>query len=109
MRSWYDLMVDSSEYDTDLQKFPDPLSVNFSAFTFTEPPYQYEIDERFINKPYITMQALYSSPELEDVIFNINNISHISTLQEVTGTGLLSLPSSADLQGFLKVQSKTKW
>ena len=107
MRSRYDLMLESSVYDEDLQKYPDPLSVNFSAFKFTQPPIVYEVTETFVQKPYLITAALYKNPELEDIILNINNIPNISVLaNNIESSPTISLPVLEDLFNFLKYPNR---
>jgi hypothetical protein len=82
MVSRYDIMLSSlTEADSvDKQVYPDPLSVNYNLFQYTQPPYIVDIDDRIINFPYITTNAFYGTAEYDDIVFNINGVPHVSLL-----------------------------
>lgn len=103
MKSRYDIMKGSAtEHDPeDLQRFPDPLSIDYSSFEFTEPPLQYEVTYLFLERPYVVTNALYGEPVYDDLILSINNIPHMSTLDAADEGVVLSLPGNNDLFSFI--------
>jgi len=78
----YDMFsVSQSNYDPKTGEFyPDSLSMDFNNITYSQPPYQFEPDDRFINNAYTLCYALYGDPAYDDILYNINNIMHPSLL-----------------------------
>lgn len=100
MRSRYNLMKPSLEFDeVDLEVYPDPLTIDYSTLTLSEAPYQYEIDDIFIQKPFIIMNSLYGNTDLDDIILDINDVMHIQQLSSENPT-ILILPISSDILAF---------
>ena len=100
MRSRYNLMKSSSDVDlVDLEAFPDPLSVDYSALVLSEAPYQYEVDDKLIEKPFVITNALYGVTELEDIVFDLNNIGHVQQLK-LDQSQIVIFPVSADILSF---------
>jgi hypothetical protein len=84
---------------TDNQVYPDVLSVDFSSFQFKEPPFVVQVNDQIASKPYIHTSALYKTVAYDDVIFNINNVPHLSM---VYNFATLNYPTIADLNSFLQ-------
>lgn len=118
LTSRYDLMKESTvSKDTDGKFFPDVLSLNYKekiqqSSIYNEPPVQYEIDERFKEKPYLFVYTFYQSLAydtlsgkvcLDDIILDLNNIKHKDALND--GDTIL-FPSSTELSKFIN-SSKT--
>jgi hypothetical protein len=102
MQTRYNLMTSSAVYDiVDTQAYPDVLIVNFSQFHYAEPPYILPIDDRMKTKPFIITNAFYGVATYEDIIFNINNVSHISQLYNFT---TMSYPTMNDLSIFFQTR-----
>lgn len=100
MISRYDIMLDSETIDEyDNETYPDPLSIDYNLFTFRKPPFKFEPTEQFFIKPYIIMNSLYKQPAYDDIILDINNISHIS---KVFDFEVIDLPEQSDLLEFMK-------
>ena len=106
MISRYDLMAASSDIDeTDLERYPDPLTIDYENLVLTEAPYQYEIDETFIKKPYIVTNALYGVTEYDDIILDINGVCCIQSLKNKEGS-ILIFPVQKDLLAFYTSNQK---
>jgi len=100
MISRYDLMLESTEIDSkDKQAYPDPLSVDFENFVFKEPPYIIEPTDQMASRPYMITYAIYKKAEYEDIIFNINNVPHLSKIFDFEQ---IKYPTDTDLMEFLK-------
>lgn len=97
----YDLMQTSStQYDTkDRQPWPDPLTVDYTKFQFTEPPYNFAVDDTFLFYPYMACSAIYGEAENEDIILSVNKVPHISLMQIEQ---VIKLPVKKDLIAFAK-------
>ena len=94
----------------DNQPWPDPLSKNFSKFTFKTPPLQYSVDDTFLTSPFLVSYAIYklieSNPKAinagcaisyDDIILQINNIPHISLLEL---DSVIKFPDRGDIISF---------
>jgi len=117
----YDLMNESTATDIDNDSFPDILSINYKEVLesneFIVPPLQIDIDEMFINKPYLFIYTYYSNkPEvtimdskgqvyLDDIILDINNVKHRDAL--VDGDRIL-FPDANELQTFISSRIKNR-
>jgi len=100
MISRYDIMIESEVLDTyDNETYPDVLSIDYTLFIYRKPPYKFEPTEQFFNKPYLIMNSLYKQPAYEDIVLDINNISHISKLYDFNE---INLPEYSDLLEFMK-------
>jgi hypothetical protein len=100
MANRYDLMLESTQVDSsDNQTFPDPLSFDFGTFVFKEPPYVLEPTDQMATKPYLITYSFYNRAEYDDIVFNINNIPHVS---KVFDFETIRYPSNTDLIEFLK-------
>lgn len=100
MVSRYDVMKQSTtETDTDNQPWPDPLSVDFSTFIYIQPPFIYEPDDMFSQRPYLTCYGIYTVAAYDDFVMNINNVPHIS---QVFNFLTINLPVLADMVNFIK-------
>jgi len=101
MISRYDLMVGSNtEYDSvDKQVYPDPLSVDFNSFLYTQPPYIVEPDERLQYRPYLMTNAFYQTAAYDDIILNINGVPHICFIMNYS---TINFPVYSDLAAFMK-------
>lgn len=103
MVSRYDVMKQSAtQVDSDNQPWPDPLSVDFSSFTYSQPPFIYEPDDTFQQRPYVTCFGLYQQAAYDDIILNINNVPHTSQLFTFL---TINLPVLPDVVGFIKSNS----
>ena len=103
MISRYDVMKQSpTQTDTDNQPWPDPLSVDFSTFVYNQPPFIYEPDDTFAQRPYLTCYGIYGVAAYDDYVLNINNIPHISQVFDVLN---INLPVLSDLTNFVKSNS----
>ena len=98
MISRYSMMTNSVVSDTDLDLFPDVLSVDYTKFVFNSPPIVITPDIRLQEKPYYTTNALYGEAAYDDMLFNINNIPHTSLLFD---SETLNVPSKEDLLAFM--------
>ncbi len=76
----YDYMTPSKEcFDPeDKQQYPDLLSVNFNKFYYNSPPIQASADDTFLEAPFYSTYALYGESSFDDIILELNKISHIS-------------------------------
>ena len=93
-------MKASTEIDpVDLEAYPDPLTIDYDKMELSEAPYQYEVDDKLITKPYTITYALYGAADLEDIVFDINNIGHVHQLN-LDLSRLIMLPVSADILSF---------
>jgi hypothetical protein len=115
----YNLMKESKVRDSDNESFPDPLSLNYKEIieqgTFIQPFLKVEIDDSFIEKPYIMVYAYYSSENgvscidgagqiyLDDIILDLNNVKHKDSL---LGDETLLFPSSSELSAFISAYSR---
>jgi hypothetical protein len=82
--------------------YPDIFSTNYSSFTFTSSPKKRRVDQRYIEKPYLITYDEYGSFWGDDIILDINLIPHYTYLNIKLP---LYIPSSADLNSFIKNQS----
>jgi hypothetical protein len=89
------VVIDSKTKET----YPDPLSIDFSSFEYTEPAIKVEPDETIAQKPYLLMSAQYGVTYYDDIILSLNNIPHLSKLMDFP---FLLLPINSDLRGFMK-------
>ena len=99
MQSRYDIMkagVTSDSYDAQL--YPDTLSANFNNFTYSQPPYVVIPNYQLQLKPYLFCYTYYNVAAYEDLVFNINNVLHISLLSNFPS---INFPTQADLNTFL--------
>lgn len=64
----------------DNQPWPDPLSIKYSKFFYNVPPTQVTSDDTMITSPFLTTYALYGESTYDDIVFNINNIPHVSLI-----------------------------
>ncbi len=97
--SRYDMVQASVTIDPkDKQGYPDILSVDFTNFYYTEPPYIVEPDTRLQEKPYIYASAYYGAAAYEDIILNINGVLHTSLLFDKTE---IKFPTVADVNKFM--------
>lgn len=100
MRSRYNLMRASADVDPiDLEAYPDPLSVDYEQLTLSEAPYQYEVDDKLIEKPFVITSALYGATELEDIVFDLNNVGHVQQLK-LEESRIIIFPVSTDILSF---------
>jgi hypothetical protein len=99
MQSRYDVMKAGSTSDSfDNQVYPDTLSANFGNFTYTQPPYIVIPNYQLELKPYLFCYSYYGVAAYEDIIFNINNVLHISLLSNYSQ---IDFPTLSDLNSFL--------
>ncbi len=119
MKTRYDLMDSSVVTDTDNEVFPDPLSLNYreilNSKTFNIPMLQYEIDDAFIEKPYILTYTYYSTYNekmcsddkgqvfLDDVILDLNNVKHKDAMKT---NDMIYFPDPSQLSSFISTYSK---
>jgi hypothetical protein len=108
MISRYSLMRNSlTESDSvDTQIYPDILTVDFGSFSYTEPPFIVDVDDRLQQFPYLITNAFYKQAAYDDIVFSINNIPHTSLLQNASNNGLplfstLKFPTFGDLNAFI--------
>jgi hypothetical protein len=84
------------------EAWPDPLSVDWSSINYAIPTVM-PVNEQFMLKPYLILSGFYPDPSsvsgYDDIILNINNISHISTILKVDA---IILPSFQDLNSFIQ-------
>jgi hypothetical protein len=99
MISRYDMMTSSNTSDIDNQPFPDVLSVDFNSFKYTQPPYQVEPNDSLEKVPYVTASALYGVAAYEDIVFMINNVPHVSLLDNFD---IIKFPVLVDIVAFMK-------
>jgi hypothetical protein len=97
----YDLMSASpTEVDsTDNQPWPDPLTVDYSKFTYSIPPTIFAVDDTFLTLPYLTCYGIYQIATYDDLVLGINNIPHISLLPLNTQ---IKFPDASDIIAFSK-------
>jgi hypothetical protein len=88
--------VTSDSYDAQL--YPDTLSANFNNFTYSQPPYVVIPNYQLQLKPYLFCYTYYNVAAYEDIVFNINNVLHISLLSNFPS---INFPTQADLNTFL--------
>lgn len=102
MISRYDLMQPSlTATDIDNQVYPDVLTADFGSFVYTQPPFQVQPNDSLQKLPYITTNGLYNVAAYEDIVFMINNVPHVSLLDNFT---VILFPVLADLVSFMKEQ-----
>lgn len=108
----YNLLKASKAIDIDNDEFPDPLSLNYREIlkTFFIPPLQIDIDENFIDLPYLLIYSYYSTKEnivcsdekgqvfLDDIILDLNNVKHKDALND--GDKIV-FPDSSELSSFI--------
>ena len=99
MVSRYDMMKASDQTDlvTNLV-YPDPLSVDYGSFQLTTAPYVVGTDDRFRKYPFLIMYAIYGQAQYDDIILSLNNIPHLSKIQDVD---TIPIPSQSDLLAFI--------
>lgn len=99
MFSRYDLMTGSpTQTDpADNQVWPDPLSVDFTSFTLTQAPFILQPDDRLEEYPYLVMYSIYVSAQYDDIILSLNNVPHISKVQNFPS---IQCPVFSDLAQF---------
>ena len=108
MVSRYDVMKASVVTDTlgKNEAWPDPLSVDWSSINYSFPT-MIPVNEQFMYKPYVILSGFYpdssSISGYDDIILNINNISHIST---ILNHDTIALPSFQDLNAFIQQTMK---
>jgi hypothetical protein len=99
MQSRYDIMKTGSTVDPfDNQLYPDTLSVNFDSFTYNQPPYVVIPNYQLELKPYLFCYSYYGVAAYEDIVFNINNVLHVSLLDNYSK---INFPTLSDLNSFL--------
>ena len=99
MISRYDMMKESEVIDNvDLQKYPDPLSLNYNDFTITSAPYLKRIEERYLNRFWMFVYKFFQRTELDDIILNLNNIPYRGMLE---ANDELYIPELNDLDNFV--------
>ncbi len=96
-----------TEKDDDLF-YPDPLSVDYSLFKYSEPPIIYPVDETMIEKPYRVCKTLYGTSVeglayLDDIILLINDVPHLSKIQEKAS---IKFPMKKDIDAFITGNNK---
>lgn len=100
----YNLMKASLVTDTigKNEAWPDPLSVDWSSINYSLPT-MLPVSEQFMYKPYVLLSGFYpdssSISGYDDIILNINNISHVSTVLSVS---VVALPSFQDVNTFIQ-------
>lgn len=100
MISRYDLMKGSpTAVDTDNQVYPDVLTVDFTTFTYTQPPFQVEVSDTLQKLPYVISNSFYNVAAYEDIVFMINNVPHVSLLDNFD---IIKFPVLADILSFVK-------
>ena len=104
----YNLMKASLVTDTvgKNEAWPDPLSVNWASIDYSLPTMM-PVNEQFMYKPYLLLSGFYpdssSISGYDDIILNINNISHVSTVLDVDA---IALPSFQDVNTFMQINIK---
>jgi hypothetical protein len=101
MTSRYDMMTTSSVADPiGNEPYPDTLSVNYADFTYSQPPVQFDPDDRFIRKPYLLSYVLYKVTYYDDILLMINNIPHLSKMADKP---FIYLPVLEDMTRFVSL------
>lgn len=101
MANRYQLMDDTSNLDeVGLDTYPDPIVFfqKMELFNQSEPPLQYEVNQMFLQRPYLITNALYGKPYYEDIVMMLNDVPYITTIKE---GDTLYFPVSGDLNSFL--------
>ena len=96
MKSRYDYMQPSSVRDPESGDFfPDPLTLNYHAFTLTTSPTAVELSTSQIEFFWKTTESQLGTAELDDVVLALNAIPHRNFLQ--AGDSIL-FPSVQDIE-----------
>ena len=99
MRDKYFVCKASSEVDQFGNNYPDIFTLPIENFAYTTKPQKYYLTSRDIYRFDLLMQSYYSTPEYEDIILWLNNITHISL--KTPGETIL-LPSMTDIENFYR-------
>lgn len=97
--SRYDAMVESPEKDIDGETYPDPLSVDYTQFVYSEPPTILPVEDYYISKLYVKTYQFYGTAYWDDIILNLNSIPHMSKL---VSTQSLKFPILQDMNKFIR-------
>jgi hypothetical protein len=100
MKSRYDLINFSSENDTDLQNYPDILSLDYTDFIYKYAPSQIDVSDLLIERPYVLSYAIYKDTDLDDLVLDINNIPYRTLLEADEDTEIVLFPDIKDLKSF---------
>jgi hypothetical protein len=111
MKTRYDLMLSSPAQDSgDAARpyYPDTRSIDFGAIPITVPVLVVEPDDRWAYRPYLYTNAYYGGSDTyagyDDIIFNYNNIPHISKVYDFP---TIKLPDSSDMNAFMTKNNQT--
>jgi len=100
VKSRYDLMAVSIDHDTDLQNYPDILSMDYSVFEYKYAPTQVDVSDVLIERPYVISYAVYGDTDYDDFVLDINNLPYRTTLESEIDTKVILFPDTKDLKSF---------
>ena len=97
MRNRYNLMLKSDVMTERGTFFPDVMTFPVQDFDFNDAPLEYYLQKIDIERPDLFVSKLYGTPEFDDIIFWLNNISNIDDAE--VGQKIL-IPSPIDMEKF---------
>jgi len=98
IRTRYRLLTDGNTRASEGGSFyPDIMTLPIQRFRFSEPPLEYYLTQKDIDRPDLLMYRIYSTSEFDDIIFWLNGLPYISEV--AIGTKIL-LPARQDLEDF---------
>lgn len=81
-KSRYDFMTEGVVKDEITNNlYPDPLSINYFNFKLSSLPRKLIMEDSKINFLWNEMYKMYGAPAWDDVILNLNGISHSNFLK----------------------------
>lgn len=100
MVSRYDLMKAGVSTDPmTAEVYPDTLSVNYNKFKYYQPPYQVSPNDQLLHAPYVFTYSYYQTSAYDDIVLNINGVSHITNIYNYD---ILKFPVLSDIVTFMK-------
>lgn len=97
MRSRYYLVKNSNTRSSDGSFYKDILTLRMDKFIFSEPPIEYNLTKRDIERPDLLVYDIYGSSEYDDLLFWLNGIKDLKDVE--VGT-LIFLPVKKDMENF---------